>query len=595
MHGLQDQCIDRHASSKKHRAAEDRQRLSRRQDIRQSVESIMAVHDQSALCSMQATYFLASACSEGLPLSKHSQLMSFLRLQQAPNVGKVTYSHNVSQAGMLTTITNIIDDNIKSLISNSKFVDVIIDESTDVAISKHLVVYLRLCKQGRAQTHFIKNVEIFNGIAETVFNALRHCLLDFGVSDEQLICFSSDGASIMMGSKSDVAARLKEVNPEIVPIHCVDHRLSLAVSQAVNGIQYLTKFQSTVSTIFTYFRNSSLRCNKLKEIQEVLEEPQVKLGEWHAVRCLSLHSAVSSIHKSCASLLCTLEHQATSGDSQADGLLRFIRRSNFIIVCALFIDILGLMQPVSKLFQKKDVDFSIISPIVSSLQSSPRALKDNPGPKEKAVTELLQQTDYKDYNGQTLHHYPTDLSQFSNVKAKYLDQLIANLEKRFPTESLDTLSAFQILAPANLPPSPSDIPTYGEQGIERLSTQFPSIIDKDQSLLEWASFRQYMMDNLRNMSFSDCAEHVIVKLTDMYPNVSSLYEIALVLSISSIDCERGFSAQNLIKSRLRSSVKEETMQHLLKVKLEGPSTENMAQFNFGKALCAWKVAKDRRV
>ena len=54
-----------------------------------------------------------------------------------------------------------------------------------------------------------------------------------------MVCFSSDGASVMLGRINGVATKLRELTPAMVCIHCAGHRVTLAVSQATDGIAYI--------------------------------------------------------------------------------------------------------------------------------------------------------------------------------------------------------------------------------------------------------------------------------------------------------------------------------------------------------------------
>ena len=51
----------------------------------------------------------------------------------------------------------------------------------------------------------------------------------------------------------------------------------------------------------------------------------------------------------------------------------------------------------------------------------------------------------------------------------------------------------------------------------------------------------------------------------------------LTLPMSSVNCERGFSVMKLIKTRLRNSLKQDTLEHVMMIAIEGPE---MKKFNF---------------
>ena len=52
--------------------------------------------------------------------------------------------------------------------------------------------------------------------------------------------FTSDGASIMLGKKTGVAARLHQVHPVLLNVHCLCHRLALACTDSNEYNEFLS-------------------------------------------------------------------------------------------------------------------------------------------------------------------------------------------------------------------------------------------------------------------------------------------------------------------------------------------------------------------
>lgn len=88
----------------------------------------------------------------------------------------------------------------------------------------------------RVVTTYMVMKTISNGSAATLYETLCSVLEEFGVQRRKVMSFGSDGASVMTGRENGVAARLKKDNPHTVTVHCICHRLALAVSQACKGI-----------------------------------------------------------------------------------------------------------------------------------------------------------------------------------------------------------------------------------------------------------------------------------------------------------------------------------------------------------------------
>ena len=79
---------------------------------------------------------------------------------------------------------------------------------------------------------------------------------------------------------------------------------------------------------------------------------------------------------------------------------------------------------------------------------------------------------------------------------------------------------------------------------------------------------------------------------DQVPNLLKLVSLALTAPIHTSDCERGFSAQNQVKTSSRNRLSSTRLDDLLVIKLEGGL---MSDFDFSEALVHWCNAKARRI
>ena len=63
-----------------------------------------------------------------------------------------------------------------------------------------------------------------------------------------------------------------------------------------------------------------------------------------------------------------------------------------------------------------------------------------------------------------------------------------------------------------------------------------------------------------------------------YPTIAKLAGICMVLPASSVKCERGFSQQNLIKTKQRNQLESPHLDMLMRLKIEGPSISDFSFF-----------------
>ena len=84
-------------------------------------------------------------------------------------------------------------------------------------------------------------------------------------------------------------------------------------------------------------------------------------------------------------------------------------------------------------------------------------------------------------------------------------------------------------------------------------------------------FKHFMYEH-KNSKFEDFWHITISKFEEVYPNLCTLATVFLTWPQSSVNVERGFSRQNLVKTDLRNSLTVQNMDRILMIKLEGPAT-----------------------
>ena len=61
---------------------------------------------------------------------------------------------------------------------------------------------------------------------------------------------------------------------------------------------------------------------------------------------------------------------------------------------------------------------------------------------------------------------------------------------------------------------------------------------------------------------------------DHMRHILTLVSITLTISPTTAECERGFSQMNQVKTQLRTSLNQETISSLLRIKIDGPTLAN---------------------
>jgi len=101
----------------------------------------------------------------------------------------------------------------------------------------------------------------------TIFKSLVDCLAFYGFDDDylknHLIGFASDSASVMLGTKSGVAAMIVEKYLTVIVRHCLNHRLELAVSNVIKEVSAVNHFQAFFEKLHSIYSRSSKNQHQL--------------------------------------------------------------------------------------------------------------------------------------------------------------------------------------------------------------------------------------------------------------------------------------------------------------------------------------------
>lgn len=85
----------------------------------------------------------------------------------------------------------------------------------------------------------------------------------------------------MMGQRTGLATRFKQVCPFALAHHCVAHKLALACSDFMKEEPKLVEFDTIIQKLSTYIHGSPLRQALLTEIQAELNEPELAILALH--------------------------------------------------------------------------------------------------------------------------------------------------------------------------------------------------------------------------------------------------------------------------------------------------------------------------
>ena len=185
-------------------------------------------------------------------------------LQKARNL---IYLSKQTMGEIVAAIGLALESDILKQIHSSPYFSIIIDEATDISVTKSLSLCIHcqyLDAQANVAVRALKLIELRQGIAEVISEGILEYLSKSALDLNKLAGGACDGASVMTGPLNGVVAWIKLRVPKFLATHCVAHRLSLAAVDACAGSTLISHFQALINEIYSFFLEVLFTCNTLK-------------------------------------------------------------------------------------------------------------------------------------------------------------------------------------------------------------------------------------------------------------------------------------------------------------------------------------------
>ncbi|XP_067022911.1 uncharacterized protein C17orf113-like [Acropora muricata] len=434
---------------------------------------------------------------------------------------------------MESVLAKCVEDNLIKELNDPRtpFIGLMLDETCDISIEKKLAIYARYVNSetGAVNTSFVGNKRITNCTASGIKDALCEFLEEKGLVQgddySRIVGLGTDGAAVMTGRHNGLGVKLKQLNNILIQVHCLAHRLNLAASQASKDIDYLERYRGQINSIYKFYSNSSVRYDKLKEIQQLLHGKVKQVVEPSSVRWLSVEACV-----------------------------KFAASAQFLLTTALLIDVLSVIGTLSLLFQKDIANLSVIKHSVTSTVETIQGMIDRSPTVNRVLADLgdIPGTGKNSYKGVEIVDNNNLRTRFNSVRRRYLNQLINNLHDRFPEDDLELLECFDvILNPRRLPDDVRELGSHAIQQLNKLCHHFETVLDSDRCKNQFLQFK-HLIRSYRAMNFEQFTSTLIQEYKHVHPDFVQLALISLVIPVS-----RGFSVQNSIKTKLRNRLKRQ--------------------------------------
>ena len=624
------------ASTFKDHAATDMHRRAMGLQAKESASSIMeyapiartmaqASLSETAKVSIKKKFDIAYVMAkENFAFTKMTSLCE-LEERNGTNLGS-GYKNDHSCATFIEFIARELAESLISSIGKCHFFSLQADGTTDsgnIENKLFMILYLdpyRTDGQVHIQNRFFTTRYLKCGTAEGLYNAFGNALEYMGLeeSKSKLIGFGCDGTNVNIADGGLKGLLTKEF-PWLVVNWCLSHRLELAIKDALKS----TFFESVDELLLRLYYLYEKSPKKLRQLEEVVlslkecldpselphkggKRPLRACGTRFVAHKVSALERVVDRYGAYISHLIALTEDSSVRAVEKQKLKGYIKQwtdAKALFGCAFFIDLLRPVAILCKVLQNADV---CVYQAIDSLMKTKKALdklKTTPLKELPSVKKVLSRgTEGPDgsftYQGVVVKRYELGFTYLDNNYPSLVEAVEACLRKRLKAQNTDLLSdALTILATHGWERCESA--SFANSAIETVSKRFEVPLEKasvDISLLtdEWEDMVGYAKQYVNLMSNY---KEVWWKLFNspvakQWSNILALVELLFCLPVGNGALERIFSQLKLIKTSHRTSLKEDTLDQLLRIHVEGPP---LAQWQADGALELWLREKARRI
>ena len=488
---------------------------------------------------------------EELPFSKFPALVEVEKRHGVDLGNTYTTEHKCKEFVCLIgeTMRNEVLDSLKQ----AKYFSVLLDGSTDCSVTEKELIYVMYVNAGKPKCRFLCLKDVADASAVGIKNTLEMAFADLGITNyrDRMVCLCVDGAAVNLGVRHGMAALLRQDIPSLVAIHCLNHRLELAVKNALTKT-YMDEITTMLTNLYYVYENSPKRLRELKAIGEIMDTTANKPEKAHGTRWLqhksrALHTLLSGYPVIVAHLEAMVADSRVKPADQARfrNFLKKLTSFKFVLHMLFFEALLNPLAALSCNLQGDAVDLLFASASINALYATLQRLKSYRGDGTE-LARVLSCTTAADgsFVADNVHFREVKLcnvqesilTAFYTARGTYIDSLLQCLRGRLDEiQQNNAFKGIKILDTQMWPTDPDSLHCYGNDEFLLVLDHFRSLLVKRVSIdavtSEWEAFKAFWLSNLRALSKDEVWSILLTRLESKYPNLLHLIELSLVFPV----------------------------------------------------------------
>lgn len=381
----------------------------------------------------------------------------------------------------------------------------------------------------------------------------------FNLTAEKIVAQTYDGAAVMSGSAGGTQALVKQKFPRADFIHCRAHVLNLVLLRACVNDRTTGSFFKTMSSIASFFSQSSKRSHELKKFMEA-KIPNVCRTKW------AYTSRMANIVQENYTEILTCLGEIFLGDSDWDsdtcalarGLHSAMLEFNFVFQLEIFGAIFAHTDVLYGVLQKKELDMIECNKNVQSCRENIQKLKN-----ECRKKEILNKTMTITGGSKT--------KNCDELYEKIITNILTELDRRF--QSLDAFRYVGLLNASKFELYEKNFPADLAQSLKANfgeNFDMAKLMNELKVLYTKKEFESKKVYEILNIILEEDLEEV-------FSETCKLARLVLTLPSTTASVERSFSVLRRLKTYLRSTMGEERLFNLMLMAVESELLHTVKQ------------------
>ncbi|XP_063788503.1 E3 SUMO-protein ligase KIAA1586-like [Pseudophryne corroboree] len=504
------------------------------------------------------------------PFTDHESLIDLQKVNGV-QIGRLLHSRMVCGDIIEHISAEMRKKIVSQIITKKTKITILVDEATTLSRKSTLVIFLKSSVDGvmNPVAFPLDLIELENASAESIKQEIMKCLFHHGFTFEVLteifVSFCSDGANVMLGVKAGVGKLLQGDFPKLILWHCMNHRLELAVDQALDVTGGTNDFRSFLDTLYTLYSQSPKNVRELSAQANELHVLLKKIGRVFNVRWVaSSWRAVNAVWQTYPAL--AAHFQKASQDQSRDrreqvkfqGLHSKLCSVNFVKNMSIMLDVLTELKNLSELLQDRKMTIPKADNHIKMYVRRIESLKRIPGFHSEQTQNAEEGIMFKNTKLTGIGKSPKiKSSQFiqavvDNMRCKLFtttaNKATESVAKGRETAYHTLIDSISVLNPESWQ-TDADNPLFGDQEIRTLCEMLNV---------------SYHETHLGFVEYKCCAGRIVPE------KLKKLILAVDTLAASNADCERGFSVMNNIITDKRTALTTRHVSDLLFISIVGP-------------------------